>query len=61
MIFVELNNGSKVNLVHTSNIELHDKEIIYKQAKGSDIIEKFNTKSEAEAKYSELKHDNLIH
>ena len=42
MIFVELNNGTKVNLVHTSNVELHEDEIIYKQAKGTDIVEKFN-------------------
>ena len=60
MIFVELNNGTKINLVHTSSIELQDNQIIYKQAKGSDVVEVFNTSVEAESKYNELKQSNLV-
>lgn len=60
MIFAELNNGTKVNLVHTSSIEQKDNKIIYKQAKGSDIIEYFDTEEEAQTKYEDLKKDNLI-
>ena len=51
MIFAELNDGTKVNLVHTSSIEQKDNKIIYKQAKGSDIIEYFDTEEEAQTKY----------
>ena len=60
MIFAELNDGTKVNLVHTSGIEQKDNKIIYKQAKGSDIIEYFDTEEEAQTKYEDLKKDNLI-
>lgn len=60
MIFAELNDGTKVNLVHTSSIEQKDNKIIYKQAKGSDIIEYFDTEEEAQTKYEDLKKDNLI-
>lgn len=59
MIFVELNNGTKINLVHTSSIELHNKEVIYKQAKGSDIVEKFDSESDAQTRYNDLKEDLL--
>ena len=60
MIFVELNNGTKVNLVHTSNVELHEDEIIYKQAKGTDIVEKFNSNEEAKTRYESIKKDIVI-
>ena len=60
MIFVELNNGTKVNLIHTSQIKQLDNQVIYEQAKGSDIIEYFDTVQEAQSRYEDLKNTNLI-
>lgn len=60
MIFVEKNDGTNTNLVHTYMIELQGKDVVYKQAKGSDVIEHFDTEQEAQTRYEELKKDNLI-
>lgn len=62
MIFIELNNGKKLNVLHISKISLNDKDVIYESAKGSlnNIIEHFESADEANAKYKELKKNLLI-
>ena len=61
-MFIELNDGRRINAVHIVQIDLKGKDIIYKSAKGSldGIIEHFDSESEAEAKYNELQKKLLI-
>ena len=62
MIFIELNNGKKLNVLHISEISVEGNDIIYESAKGSltEYREHFETEVEANAKYEELKSNLLI-
>lgn len=62
MVFIELNDGRKINAVHISKIYREGKDIIYESAKGSldSIKEHFDNESEAEEKENELKKSLLI-
>ena len=35
MVFVELNNGKKLNVLHISKISVEENDVIYESAKGS--------------------------
>lgn len=62
MVFIELNDNRKVNLIHISEINIEDKTIMYKTAKGSlsNIVEYFETAEEAQSRYSELQNLLLV-
>ena len=62
MIFVELNNGKKLNVLHISKISVEENDVIYESAKGSldNIKEHFDSSQEAEARYQELQKELLI-
>lgn len=57
MFFIELNDGTTINLLHISSIKLDDKKVLYEPAKGSlnAIEEIFDTAALAQARYNELK------
>lgn len=61
MMFLELNDGRNINLIHMSTIEVEDTDVIYKPAKGSldGIREHFETSEEAQQRYNELQ-DELL-
>ena len=61
MMFLELNDGRTINLIHMSTIELDDLDVVYKPAKGSldGIREHFETSEEAQARYDKLQNDLL--
>ena len=56
MVFVELNNGKKLNVLHISKISVEENDVIYESAKGSldNIKEHFDSSQEAETRYQEL-------
>ena len=62
MLYVELNDGRKENLMHISQIDIDDTDIVYYSAKGSlnGYREHFETIQEAENRYQELQKDLLI-
>lgn len=62
MLYVELNDGRKENLMHISQIDIDDNDIVYYSAKGSlnGYREHFETTQEAENRYQELQKDLLI-
>lgn len=61
MVFVELNNGKKLNVLHISKISVEGNDVIYESAKGSldNIKEHFETSEEAQSRYEELQKDLL--
>lgn len=62
MLFIELNNGSTINVFHISEIKLDKTNIIYAPAKGSlnNYIESFKTENEAIQRYTELQDKLLV-
>ena len=61
MMFLELNDGRRINLTHMSTIEVDDTDVVYKPAKGSleGIREHFETSEEAQERYEKLQEDLL--
>lgn len=62
MMFLELNDGRTINLIHMSTIELDDLDVVYKPAKGSldGIKEHFETSEKAQTRYNDLQASLLI-
>lgn len=61
MMFLELNDGRRINLTHIGTIEVDDTDVVYKPAKGSldGIREHFETSEEAQERYEKLQ-DELL-
>lgn len=61
MMFLELNDGRRINLTHMSTIEVDGTDVLYKPAKGSldGIREHFETSEEAQERYEKLQDDLL--
>ena len=61
MMFLELNDGRRINLTHMSTIEIDGTDVVYKPAKGSldGIREHFETSEEAQERYDKLQ-DELL-
>lgn len=61
MMFLELNDGRRINLTHMSTIEIDDTDVVYKPAKGSldGIREHFETSEEAQQRFEKLQDDLL--
>lgn len=59
MMFLELNDGRRINLTHMSTIEVDDTDVVYKPAKGSldGIREHFETSEEAQQRFEKLQDD----
>lgn len=57
MFFLSLNDGRKVNLLFISKIYVQESDVIYETAKGSldNIVEHFDSETEANSRYEELK------
>ena len=62
MVFVELNNGKKLNVLHISKIYVDDCDVIFESAKGSldAIKEHYESNDKANARYKELQNTLLI-
>ena len=62
MIFLELNDGRTENLLHISTIYVDDTDVVYNSARGSldGYREHFETDTEAQARYEELKSELLV-
>lgn len=62
MIFLELNDGRTENLLHISTIYVDDIDVVYNSARGSldGYREHFETDTEAQARYEELKSKLLV-
>ena len=62
MVFIELNNGKKLNVLHISKISVEENDVIQESAKGSldNIKEHFDSSQEAETRYQELQKELLI-
>ena len=62
MVFIELNNGKKLNVLHISKISVEENDVIYESAKGSlnNIKEHFDSSQEAETRYQELQKELYI-
>jgi hypothetical protein len=61
MMFLELNDGRRINLTHMSTIEVDGTDVVYKPAKGSldGIREHFETSEEAQQRFEKLQ-DELL-
>lgn len=61
MMFLELNDGRRINLTHMSTIEVDGTDVVYKPAKGSldGIREHFETSEEAQERFEKLQDDLL--
>lgn len=61
MMFLELNDGRRINLTHMSTIEVDGTDVLYKPAKGSldGIREHFETSEEAQQRFEKLQEDLL--
>lgn len=61
MVFIELNDGRRENLLHITEINVDGSDVVYKPARGSfdGHREHFETAAEAEARYEGLKTDLL--
>lgn len=61
MMFLELNDGRRINLTHMSTIEVDGTDVVYKPAKGSldGIREHFETSEEAQQRFEKLQDDLL--
>ena len=61
MMFLELNDGRRINLTHMSTIEVDGTDVVYKPAKGSldGIREHFETSEEAQERFEKLQ-DELL-
>lgn len=59
MMFLELNDGRRINLTHMSTIEVDGTDVLYKPAKGSldGIREHFETSEEAQERFDKLQDD----
>lgn len=62
MIFLELKDGRTENLLHISTIYVDDTDVVYNSARGSldGYREHFETDTEAQARYEELKSKLLM-
>lgn len=56
MMFLELNDGRKINLTHISTIEVDGEDVVYNPAKGSldGIREHFETPEDAQDRFEQL-------
>lgn len=56
MLFVELNDGRRENILHISEIIVEGTDVIYRSAKGSldGYREHFESENDAQARYQEL-------
>ena len=61
MMFLELNDGRRINLTHMSTIEVDGTDVLYKPAKGSldGIREHFETSEKAQERFEKLQ-DELL-
>lgn len=61
MLFVELNDGTKQNLGHISEIKVDGSDVVYYGVKGSldGYREHFETEDEAQDRYEQLQKDLL--
>lgn len=61
MLFVELNDGTKQNLGHISEIKVDGSDVVYYGVKGSldGYREHFETEDEARDRYEQLQKDLL--
>ena len=59
MMFLELNDGRKINLTHISTIEVDGEDVVYNPAKGSldGIREHFETLEDAQDRFNQLQED----
>ena len=59
MMFLESNDGRRINLTHMSTIEVDGTDVLYKPAKGSldGIREHFETSEEAQERFEKLQDD----
>lgn len=62
MLFVELNDGRRENILHISEIIVDGTDVVYKSAKGSldGYREHFDSEDNAKARYQELQSLLLI-
>lgn len=62
MIFIELNDGRRENLLHIGEITVEGSDVVYKSAKGSldGYREHFETEDAAKNRYQELQNILLI-
>ena len=59
MMFLELNDGRTINIMHIGTIEVDGTDVVYKPAKGSldGIREHFETEHEAQERFEKLQED----
>ena len=59
MMFLELNDGRTINIMHIGTIEVDGTDVVYKPAKGSldGIREHFETEQEAQERFEKLQED----
>ena len=62
MVFIELNDGRRENILHISEITIDESDVVYKSAKGSldGYREHFDSEDGAKARYQELQSLLLI-
>lgn len=62
MVFIEMNDGRRENILQFSEITIDGTDILYKQARGSvtPIVEHFDTEDGAKARYAELQSVLLV-
>lgn len=62
MVFIELNDGRRENILHISEITIDGSDVVYKSAKGSldGYREHFDSEDSAKARYQELQSLLLI-
>lgn len=62
MLFVTLNDGTKENLGHISEIKVDGSDVVYYGAKGSldGYREHFDSEEEAQQRFEDLQEDLLI-
>lgn len=56
MVFIELNDGRRENILHISEITVEGLDVVYRSAKGSldGYREHFDSETSAQARYQEL-------
>lgn len=62
MVFLNLNDGKTMNLLHISEINVDGSDVVYKSAKGSldGYREHFDNETDAQNRYLELQKEILL-
>lgn len=62
MVFIEMNDGRRENVLQFSEITVDGTDVLYKPARGSltPVIEHFDTEAGAKARYTELQSVLLV-